>query len=723
MANLFLNGRIYTPFLQKNSYTAEAKNCIEGTVKELLEIHTTTDRPGMLLGMIQSGKTRTFLGIIALSFDNGYDIAIVFTKGTIALAQQTYKRLEESFSDLINYDEVQVFDIMNLPNNLPDYVVSQKIIIVCKKEDDNLRRLEKAIFKTYPEMCKKRILIIDDEADYASIGFKMTRGEIAQINVIAGQIDKLRKMTTQYSYLQVTATPYSLYLQPSELEIRETNQIFKPVRPAFTELVPEFGGYIGGKDYFEEGIKEGSIASYFFNHVRPKEIVTLRKRDARRFKREQALTSRAIPALRSAIINFIVGACIRRLQDKQEAKRSRKYSFIVHTERKKSAHAWQEMIVTSIIEKMKELAKEDSPLLKNLLEESYNNLRMSIELLGVFLPPFEDVKLEVYNLLNSVMITEVNSNSDVRQLLDDTGQLQLRTPLNIFIGGQILDRGLTIGNLIGFFYGRSPARFQQDTVLQHSRMYGNRPISDLAVTRFYTSPLIYSVMKKIYDFDTALREAFKKGGHEAGVVFIQKDSRNQIIPCSPNKILLSSTTTLRPYKRLLPIGFQTGYKTNIKKKILEIDNILESMVHKYDNGNPFLMDLSIAKTILNKINLTLYFEDEGYKWDLLSYIASMEYVSNTTENKEQQGKIFCLVRKNRELSRIRQDGRFENSPDTPHEEGAIAKKFAIDIPCLMLFRQNGRKEKGWMDYPFWWPVLMMPKNMVTVVYTSEVENI
>ncbi len=70
------------------------------------------------------------------------------------------------------------------------------------------------------------------------------------------------------------------------------------------------------------------------------------------------------------------------------------------------------------------------------------------------------------------MVTKVNSEEDVMNLLDDQGQLKLRTPLNIFIGGQILDRGITVANLIGFFYGRSPKKFQQDTVLQHSRMFG-----------------------------------------------------------------------------------------------------------------------------------------------------------------------------------------------------------------------------------------------------------
>ena len=50
-----------------------------------------------------------------------------------------------------------------------------------------------------------------------------------------------------------------------------------------------------------------------------------------------------------------------------------------------------------------------------------------------------------------LMITKVNSDNDIKNLLDDEGQLKLRTPLNVFIGGQILDRGITINNLIGFY--------------------------------------------------------------------------------------------------------------------------------------------------------------------------------------------------------------------------------------------------------------------------------
>src|SRR6185295_8862885 len=118
-------------------------------------------------------------------------------------------------------------------------------------------------------------------------------------------------------------------------------------------------------------------------------------------------------------------------------------------------------------------------------------------------PAFSEVHSRVLQALTGgeLMITKVNSEAQVAALLDDQGQLKLRTPLNIFIGGQILDRGITVANLIGFFYGRRPNRFQQDTVLQHSRMFGFRPIEDLAVTRFYTSPEIYDAMRRIQDSD------------------------------------------------------------------------------------------------------------------------------------------------------------------------------------------------------------------------------
>jgi hypothetical protein len=80
------DGLIYNYLLNKIKYNKQMENCIAGTVENLIKVNTSSDKPGMLLGKIQSGKTRAFIGTIGLAFDNGYDIAVVLTKGTRALA-------------------------------------------------------------------------------------------------------------------------------------------------------------------------------------------------------------------------------------------------------------------------------------------------------------------------------------------------------------------------------------------------------------------------------------------------------------------------------------------------------------------------------------------------------------------------------------------------------------------------------------------------------------
>lgn len=714
-------GYFYNGLSRKNQYDEKTKQCIEKTVINLLDKDTSLNRPGMLLGKIQSGKTRTFIGITALSFDNGYDVAIVLTKGTRALAQQTYERLKSEFEEFYRNDEIQIHDIMNLPDNLSQWELDQKLLLVVKKETNNLKRLTHALFEQYPSLSEKRVLIIDDEADFASIGFSKTKQEIIEINVIAGQIDEIRKNLNECDFLQVTATPYSLYLQPEDLKIEGSTKTFTPILPAFTELVPVHQGYIGGDYYFEESEDEESIASYIYQPILEDELVVLKKSDRRKFKIEEALTSQKILSLRSAIVNFIVGGVIRRLQEQNKGERLKKYSFIVHTEQGKAAHEWQENIVNEIKGLLRTALETDPVLLSDLVLESYKNFEESINILDCYMPSFEEVKYEVTKALQKdyLMITKVNSEKDVSQLLDETGQLKLRTPLNIFIGGQILDRGITIGNLIGFYYGRNPSKFQQDTVLQHSRMFGYRPIEDLAVTRFYTTLRIYDVMKKMQEFDSGLREAFEKGSNNNGVVFIQKDSSNKIIPCSPNKLLLSKTTTLKPFKRLLPVGFQTGYKTYISSIVNRIDQIIEEECGSSED--PFLLDLEKATKIINLIKST-HDDTAGEPWDEVTFVSSMEYLSLNIDS-DKKGKVWCIVRKERNIGRIRDDGRYEDSPVS--SKGAkgelkIARNVANDIPALILTRQNGEEgENKWRGAAFWWPVLVTPENTKTTIFSSK----
>jgi hypothetical protein len=727
-APLELDGVFYQGFRQKfreglPAYGPDEQTCIQDTVMALLSQPTTTTKPGMLLGKIQSGKTKLFLGIIALAFDNGYDVAVILTKPTTALARQTYKRLNKEFAEFIESDQAKVYDILEIPERLTQFELNQKMVFVVKKQTDNLERLSEALLKTYPQMAQRKILIVDDEADNASIGYFNNKALGLQLRTIASQIDDLRRRLNSPSFLQVTATPYSLYLQPEGSPIAGVD--LAPIRPQFTKLVPVHASYVGGKFYFEDSKSAQDPASYVFSPVDINELRVLRSEDRRMFKVEECLTSNKIAGLRGALLNFIVGGCVRRIQDEQARKRPKRFSFLFHTEAQKAAHAWQESVILRFDEKLHEEAKSQSALLQGLVRIAYDDLSRSILAARMSLPALDEVWERVLAALTGgeLMITKVNSEAQVSALLDDEGQLRLRTPLNIFIGGQILDRGITIANLIGFYYGRDPQRFQQDTVLQHSRMYGFRPPEDRAVTRFYTSPHIRRAMERMHDADSALRERIARNGDQK-VNFIELDPTGRIVPCSPTKILASNITTVQPHRRILPVGFQTDYKVRLLPITQKIDACLGSLGSLPADGespDPCLIDLDQALEIIELLGPTFVDFAPGYedRWDKDEYKAILRQLSESSLNESLRGRVYLLVRTGRKLSRMVTAGshaEFSDAPDTARTEGVVARKYAQDIPVLMLIRQTGDASQDWRDCPFWWPVMLPPANTRTTLF-------
>ncbi len=727
---LVLNGDFYSGFLQKRRasepvYGPEEQKKIESTVSRLIALPTTAKNPGILLGLIQSGKTKTFLGIVALAFDNKYDVAVILTKPTTALAKQTYKRVSKEFADFIEADQAKAYDILEIPDRLTQFELNQKLIFIVKKQTHNLERLADALLQTYPQLGGKRILVIDDEADNASIGYYNDKALGLQLRTIASQIDDLRQHLPLASFLQVTATPYSLYLQPEDSPLPGLN--LAPVRPKFTEFVPIHRDYVGGHYYFEESRNPESAAAFIFKSITSDELTILRQPDGRRFRIQDCLTSDKIKGLRAALLSFVTAGCLRRIQDEQTQRRPKRFAFLFHTESAKAAHAWQESVILAFDELLQAEAKVASPLLNSLVQAAYDDLSRSILAAGQPLPAYADVLERVVAALNGgqLMITKVNSEAQVASLLDDEGQLRLRNPLNIFIGGQILDRGITIANLIGFYYGRDPQKFQQDTVLQHSRMYGFRPPEDRTVTRFYTAPHIYAAMRRMHEADTALRERIEAHGENQEVTFIELDERGTIVPCSPTKILASNITTLRPHRRVLPVGFQTEVKTRLRPITQDIDTRLSKLLGKLpapgDNPAPIDIALDDALDLLDRLSPTFVNFAPGYedRWDVDEYKAILRHLSEQSPNPKTRGRVFILVRTGRKLNRTVRPGshtEFADAPDTTRTEGDVARHAGTDLPVLMLIRQEGAAAQGWSDCPFWWPVIVTPLATRTTLF-------
>ena len=756
------NTPIYDTLIAQSKFTVseEKKQCVESSVAKLMEEGPKAEEPGLLLGKIQCGKTDTFENIIGLSFDKGIDIAIVLTKGTIALAEQTRLRLEKDFAPFrytgIISDKpiVEIYDIMKDARGglVKANVDRSKTIIICKKQKDNLKALTK-LFKVYsPFLIEKKVLIVDDEADFASRNYQNVQKEKkldAEGNIIpqekdkklaeiAQQIDDFRKVPTYCRYLQVTATPYCLFLQPGG-ELYLNGMTVKAFKPRFTSIVPTHAAYIGGKQYFEESEDQESMYSHLYHPVSVKCLDILGKEDKRYIN--SSIASKNLYDLTYAIVSYYVATAIRVIQENERG-RIYKSSAILHVEVDKNKHVWQDKIVNRLLKDLARcIVENDQTDLRiwTAIDSCYDDYVESNQkgrakgLVDVEIPTKDAVINEIRRIFEEEDSKVKNVNSDEQLPLDENGELKQNATVNIFIGGSILDRGITIKNMLLFFYGRNPGNFQQDTVLQHARMYGARPLNDMAVTRLFTSEEIYTVLKKMNDLDNQLRDWLENGKYDTEDYPTFVGFSKNIKPCAAQKIQASNALTLKPQKRILPVGIWPGTKTQIGRIVEKIDAMIISSpyYHEQDDDGFFEMDKELVVEIIEQIAKTYIYDKEhenaAYKNDLKELLCALEYSTNNGD-----GKVWALHRTNRNISRIRENGYWVDAPDDGRNDTAPSRQKAVGRPVIMFIRENGSKTQdgerwtnsageyiGWSGTPFYWPVLVMQNDLKPVMYAIE----
>ena len=748
LENVNPNEYIFGTMKMHNKFmTPEKEKVVREMADQLMSDAPNATQPCLLLGKVQCGKTDTFLSIMGLCFDRGIDIAVVMTKGTNTLTTQTIQRLGNDFryfKEDGSIDQkviISVYDILDLGHrgSLSDAQLNdpaQKFIIVVKKEDKNLGYLNK-LFEDSELMRSKKVLVCDDEADFASRNYYKRQGEIGLMK-IAELIENFVKLPHYCRYMQITATPYSLFLQPDgTVQLREGKEA-SPWLPRYTGLVPIHEKYIGGRQYYELSEDENSMYSCLFEPVDPVCIDILSARND--WYMESSVHSENLNSLNYAIVSYLFATAVRAIQVKKGAKKKYKSSCLIHCEVAKSKHEWQESLIIKIIEDIKYafLAKANTDLhILDLESDAYESLKKSNELGNKYelihedFPDFGEVEAEVKRILemDDYIVQVINSENPVSALLNDKGQLRLEGTANIFIGGNILDRGITIDNMLCFFYGRDPKKFQMDTVLQHARMYGARSKEDMACTRFFTTYAIYDVLKSINSIDSVMYDYLRY--HQDKIqtddfltsMVIKYDKR--VNATAGNKYTPANTKVVKPYMRILPKGFQTGDAKAIGGIIQKIDDLLQEIpeMKETTDDNPFfLMDYSMAVKIIELISRTYIYGKEwnnvGWEWNPNEMLTALEHSVFKTD-----GKIYCQVCVNRNMSRERENiydprGRFIDSPESG-QTIALAKQQAENRPVLTLLRQNGLSEQGWRDTPFYWPSLMLPGELEAGIFTVD----
>ena len=188
---------------------------------------------GLIYGLVQSGKTGVLTVTGAMGADEGYRTIIILTSDNDPLYEQTLGRAREAFPgiDIIGKKEFRDAD------SFLQRIKGGTCAIVTTKNSGLLNTLIENFKKG--RVRGLTCLIIDDEADQASLNTKERRGDGSR-SKINDRISELRGFFEKNTYLQVTATPQALFLQTPGHDFR----------PKFTVLSHPGADYVGGEDFF-----------------------------------------------------------------------------------------------------------------------------------------------------------------------------------------------------------------------------------------------------------------------------------------------------------------------------------------------------------------------------------------------------------------------------------------------------------------------------------------
>lgn len=778
---MITNGKYYSKLTGgedgNDKYSVKLKKSIEEAGQLCLDnINQVDFSPIMLVGNIQSGKTRAFIGLMSLCFDNDFDVTIILTKCSTALVKQTVSRMMFEFgifkSGNATVGDVVAQDILDMDfRSCGDDIAQKELvakkflkkyrgkkrIIVVKKQAGNVDRLDLFIKSIIKYDYYKRLLIVDDEADITSIGYEKskTKDDVLSLRRISGTINSVRKSlrkNVEHVFMQVTATPYALYLQPENF----SNDNIIPIKPARTVILPTGDGYVGGKYYFidsEDEESENYNKAKFLLSIVPQEEMNILNGSSKNSGRNAVINDRrtikpteflcgkrgidsfALPSLRKWIFDILVATAILRLT---KANEKRYFSAVFHAAIKKEFHKFQKNLIERCF-KMLVLSLEENindPYFRQLVAESYEDLKESVEAYGVFeIPSLDDVikriasknekNGEIEGIIDEVEFKAVNSDSDITKLLNtSTGELKLENSLTIFIGGQVLDRGITIPNMISFFYGRDPKTTQQDTVMQHCRMFGYRDKYLMSVTRLYTTYRLFSIMKEVTIRDNCLRERMLKQS-DGKVIYLEAGGK--IKACSPQKILASEVHTILPEKRYLPVGFDIDKKTSekawkqIDKIILKNNAYLSPEYCSYAKGQD-LSNLYVkissddALGIIKEAYSVMRFKEDSLCGDYKDIESAFRF-SLSKGMRLGSNEVALIVRTGRKISKMKRKGTmYQDAPDDGNNEGAIAKVLRSKMPVLVLTEQTNTADWG---KKFWWPIYYTPESMNIGIYADE----
>lgn len=480
-----------------------------------------TKKKGLVMGDIQSGKTANYTALINLAADYGYKVIVLLAGMTDSLREQTQKRVDSGFigakSDTISSSIIKFVGVgieenkyyaIPLTNNNSDFAkivrenqntnssdFNKPLILVVKKNKSVLTQVKDYLKPGINGITSKNILIIDDEADNASID---TKGGDTP-STINGLIRDLFNNFTIASYIGFTATPFAnIFINPYD-EVYN-----KDLFPSdFIVQLCEPSSYFGANKVFEN---LGDIERPEYKHI---EILDPHEKDflLLTHKKDDEIFSVIPNSLKKAINNFILVNVIRTLRGKKNSHRT----MMINISRFNPIQYKIADRVNDYVDIMKntisQTYKSDfnsfirDPYMKDLYEAYNDNFFSDIREEFTWDQIQEGLNDEIQQFIVAVIN---NDNKKNRFNYEDYEEEGARV---ITIGGFILSRGLTLEGLMISYFNRKANAY--DTILQMCRWFGYRPgYEDLC--RIYMTQENIDNFEDVIDAVSNLKDQFKQ---------------------------------------------------------------------------------------------------------------------------------------------------------------------------------------------------------------------
>src|SRR5262249_20503443 len=203
-------------------------------------------------------------------------------------------------------------------------------------------------------------------------------------------------------------------------------------------------------------------------------------------------------SLITALDTFMVGATYKRTKDADQ-----NCAFLCHVSTRTRDHKHIENLLRHYKTELTAALKTKNPKVIARLQSAYDDLASTHDELKSI--PYKLLIESIKFYSAGIVVKLVNGETDE--------DVAVRSPYNLFVGGNKLGRGVTIKNLLVSYYGRHPRKPQADTVLQHARMYGYRR-RDIGLLRLFLPPQLHVVFKAIHKMEMGLRDLIAKNPSE-----------------------------------------------------------------------------------------------------------------------------------------------------------------------------------------------------------------